>query len=324
MEFDFDKFDDSKTNQPKIDELEPPKDYKNSNTINNESVNSNSLDVDDEFMKKPLKNPKKKKKQGNGNDTVTVSFTLKKLNKKQIFAIVMILVLLIVIIPTGIYCGINGESPAQMVKDVFTADETQIIGKWQDDNSMSGYQFNEDGTVISYNGILGDSNGFSYNYTIDGGKITFTNRSYNYTADYKYSLNGDTLKMTRVKYNDTEITDEDEFVFTKVDYFNISSLMDTLAEAANVNQPATLVNDGKNIVVGESEIYIKQYNTAIAENDDSAIKVLEDDERIVYISDGTSITVLDSGDDYSSIKIEKGKYKDEQFYVSNENIQYDE
>ncbi len=325
MEFDFDKFDNSKNAKPPVDDLEPPKDYKKSASENDLTENTDIYknDIDETLSEKSLFKSKDNKKN-NDKETVTVSFTVKKLTKKQIIAIIVVAVLLIVFVPTGIYCGVNNESPTAMLHDIFTDDETLIIGKWQDADSKSGYQFNEDGTVISYNGILGDKNGFSYNYTIKGKRITFTNRSYNYTAEYKYSVNGDTLKMTRVKYNDNDITDEEEFVYSRVDYFNISSLMDTLADAANVNQTAKLINDGKDIVAGEKDVYINQYNNAVEQNDSAAIEVLEDDGRIVYISDGTEVTVLDSGDEYSSIKIEKGKYKDEKYYVSNNNIQYDE
>lgn len=335
MEFDFDKFDDSKkkTDSKPVEELEPPKKYTKDNTEPSEAGTGKESDKEN-GKKSPLKKksdkPKKaKSKDGKGkspakgkDDSVTLSFTFKKLSKKQIIAIIVAAVLIIVCVPTGIYCGVHGESPADMMHDIFTKDETQIIGKWQSDNSKTGYQFNEDGTVYAYNGVLGDKNPFTYNYTLKGRKIIFSNSENSNTTEFDYSLHGTTLEMTVTKVNGNEETDRDKFVFAKVDNFNISSLMDTLAEAANEDKPATLTNNGENVVLGESDVYLKQYAQAKADGDTSQIEVLENDERIIYVKEGLEVTVKDAGDDYSSVKVEKGKYKGNLYYVSNDNIQY--
>ncbi|MGN0523293.1 MAG: DUF5640 domain-containing protein [Eubacterium sp.] len=331
MEFDFDKFDDSKkkASENKLDELEPPKNYKNTEADDKEpeSKDDNEPKANAKAKAKAKKSPKKGKQnksgKGKNDETVTLSFTFKKLSPKQIVAIIVVAVLLIVCVPTGIYCGVHQETPFEMLHDIFTEDEKQIIGKWQSNDSKSGYQFNEDGTVFAYNGVLGDKNAITYNYTLKGKKITLSNRSYNYTSEFEYSLNGSNLEMTLIKVNDAEVSDQEKFVFSKVDYFNISSLMDTLADAANADKPAIIVNNGEDVVLGESDVYLKQYAEAQQSGDAEAIEVLEDDERIVFAKDGTEITVKDVGDEYSSVKIEKGRLKGNLYYVSNENIQYE-
>ena len=98
MDFDFDKFDDNK----KVDDLEPPVDYRK---------DEKEIEPPEEEKKDDKKKKRKKSTKSSASDdgtkTVTLSFKVKKLNKKQIIAIVIAVVLVVFVAIPGIYCAVH-------------------------------------------------------------------------------------------------------------------------------------------------------------------------------------------------------------------------
>ena len=158
---------------------------------------------------------------------------IKKLNKKQIIAIIIIAVVLIVTIPTGIYCTVNKESPAQMFTDIFSS-EDQLINKWQGEKAVSAYEFKEDGTYDSYVSTFS----YSGNYKVEGKKLTLYNPSAGGQVVYKYKINGDKLTLTLLEENGQEPADEQVNEYTRVDHINTKSFTDILSDLAKSQENA--------------------------------------------------------------------------------------
>ena len=55
--------------------------------------------------------------------------SIKKLSKKQLIAVIVAAVIIIVCAATGITCAVRDESPAQLAADVFKPNTEQLIGK---------------------------------------------------------------------------------------------------------------------------------------------------------------------------------------------------
>lgn len=158
-----------------------------------------------------------------------MSINFKKLSKKQIIIIAVVAVFVIVFAAAGIYCAVNDETPAEMFSDMVHTDETLIQAKWQSEEAVSAYEFYEDGTYDNYISTFS----FTGEYRIDGNKIILTNPNSNGSVTYKFSINGDTLKMNLVDENGTEPEDKETTIFKKVDHFNMKSFTDILEDAAN-------------------------------------------------------------------------------------------
>ena len=72
------------------------------------------------------------------------------IDKKKLITIIVAVVLVVIILPSGIYCIVHKENPVQMLTDTFSSSESQLVGKWQGASGVSAYEFNEDGTYKSY------------------------------------------------------------------------------------------------------------------------------------------------------------------------------
>lgn len=168
----------------------------------------------------------------------------KKLSKKQIIAIVVIAVLLIVLVSSGIYCGVHNETPQQMLNDMFSSKETQIIGKWENQTSpgLSAYEFYEDGTYDNYLSTFS----FTGNYTIDGSKLTLSNPNSGGTVLYKVTINGDTMKLTLLDSKGNVDKTEVENQFSRVEHLNMKSIPDILSDMADANSKDETVSQDDN------------------------------------------------------------------------------
>lgn len=154
---------------------------------------------------------------------------LKKFKKKQVIIICVIAVLLIIIVPSAIYCGVHNETPQQMLHDMFTSNDEQLIGYWQCDNNYSGYAFNDDGTCQFYNfGFEGERL-----YTADSSKITITNPSASGSIVYKYSVHADELTLKIIEENGHEPAAAEEFVYYRVENIHNKTISDFVQEYAD-------------------------------------------------------------------------------------------
>ena len=170
---------------------------------------------------------------------------LKNLSKKQtIILTVVITVFLVIVLPFGIYSIVNSESPGQVLQDIFTPNSKQIVGKWQDEKGFSGYEFFDDNTYDYHLSTYS----YTKDYKISGNKITLMDYNSNATVVYKFSINGDKLKLTLVESNGKEPEEKETAVFIKVENFNLKKPIDVikdLAEEAKKETPDDKDKDKK-------------------------------------------------------------------------------
>lgn len=333
MDFDFDKFDDNK----KVDDLEPPVDYR-------KDEKEKEPPEDDKKDGKKKKRKKSTKyaasddgtktfssnqrgeyasypKSDDGTKTVTLSFKVKKLNKKQIIAIVIAVVFVVLVAIPGIYCAVHQETPAEMIADMFTSNEKQIIGKWQteDDKGMAtgAYEFYDDGTYKSYNAIAGNDYALEGDYTLKGSKLTL--KGSKSTAVYKYSINGQNLSLTLLTIDDVKQEDQDKFVYKSVDHINVPTLIDALSNAASRPTTGYLTNNGDSVPMGVDISSIRNYYAAIDNNKQDDADKLTKENDIVFADEKTEVSIEDdqTSTDYTQITVNSGKYKDNKYFVKN-------
>lgn len=312
MDFDFDKFDDNK----KVDDLEPPVDYRK----DEKEIEPPEEEKKDDKRKKRKKSTKSSATD-DGTKTVTLSFKVKKLNKKQIIAIVIAVVLVVFVAIPGIYCAVHQESPADMIADMFTSNEKQIIGKWQteDDKGMAtgAYEFYDDGTYKSYNAIAGNDYALEGDYTLKGSKLTL--KGSKSTAVYKYSINGQNLSLTLLTIDDVKQEDQDKFVYKSVEHINVPTLIDALSNAASRPTTGYLTNNGDSVPMGGDISSIRSYYAAIDNNkQDDADKLIKDSD-VVFADEKTEVSIEDdqTSTDYTQITVNSGKYKGNKYFVKN-------
>ena len=156
--------------------------------------------------------------------------SFKNLSKLQIIIITVVITLvLVIVLPIGIYSAVNHESFGQSMHDVVTPDKKQLIGKWQDEKAISGYEFFEDGT---YNYHI-SSYPSSKDYETEGNKLILVDYNTNAKVIYKYSVNGDTLTLTLISSNGKEPEDKEVHKFKRVENFNLKKPLDIIQEFAD-------------------------------------------------------------------------------------------
>ena len=75
----------------------------------------------------------------------------KKSGISKLVFVIIFSILVMTLIPSGIYCAVERINPIQMVSSVITFNNDDlIIGKWQNEERTSAYEFFEDGTYKSY------------------------------------------------------------------------------------------------------------------------------------------------------------------------------
>ena len=157
---------------------------------------------------------------------------LKGLSKTQTIILTAVITALIVtIIPLGIFSGINHESPFRAVKDIFTPDTQQIVGKWQDETAILGYEFYDDGT---YDYHTTSKVTITKDYQIKGNQLTLIDYNTNANVIYKFSINNDVLKLTLLESNGKKPNKNEKVTteYKKVNHFNLKSPYDAIADFA--------------------------------------------------------------------------------------------
>ena len=153
----------------------------------------------------------------------------KKLNKKQLGAVIAVVILVLaILVPTGIYCVVNQETPMQAVQDILVKDENRLIGKWQGELAVSAYEFREDGSYNSYISTFS----FTGSYSVNDNIIKLINASSNSSVCYRYKIKGDTLYLTLVDENGEEPSEREKHIFTRVDHFNLKTPTDAFRDLA--------------------------------------------------------------------------------------------
>ncbi len=157
-----------------------------------------------------------------------MSVNIKKLSKGQLGAIIAGAILIIALIAGGVYCGVNDETPAQLFNDIVKSNDELIIGKWQGEQAINGYEFKNDGTYDNYLSTFS----FSGQYEVDGNKLTLRNVTAGSYVTYKFSINGNKLTIQLINENGVESEDSEKLILKKVDHFNMKSFTDVLEDAA--------------------------------------------------------------------------------------------
>lgn len=154
---------------------------------------------------------------------------IKKLKGYQIAIIVFAALIAGFLIWGGIYCAVNDETPSQLIQDVVTPDDEQIIGKWQGEKAITGYEFFDDGTYDNY--LLGFST--SKNYEVDGNKLTLKSSTDSRRVVYKFKINGDKLTLALIESEGKKRDGSDKQVYTKVKHFNFKSATEAIQDLAD-------------------------------------------------------------------------------------------
>lgn len=159
------------------------------------------------------------------------------IDKKKLITIIVAVVLVVIILPSGIYCIVHKENPVQMLTDTFSSSESQLVGKWQGASGVSAYEFNEDGTYKSYI----SSFDFSGTYTVDGKKLTLYNTATNGSVEYKIKVTAKKLTLTLTKENGvaTKGDEKDKIEFDRVDSIKTKSISDIIDQYTTTSKAAS-------------------------------------------------------------------------------------
>lgn len=159
------------------------------------------------------------------------------IDKKKLITIIVAVVLVVIILPSGIYCIVHKENPVQMLTDTFSSSESQLVGKWQGASGVSAYEFNEDGTYKSYI----SSFDFSGTYTVDGKKLTLYNTATSGSVEYKINVTAKKLTLTLTKENGvaTKGDEKDKIEFDRVDSIKTKSISDIIDQYTTTSKAAS-------------------------------------------------------------------------------------
>lgn len=156
---------------------------------------------------------------------------------KQLIISIVIAVFAAAIVTGTVVCAINHVNPVSYVAG--EANKGKLVGKWQSQNApgLSAYEFFEDGTYSSYISTYS----FDGEYDVKGDKLVLKNTKTNQEATYKYAINGNTLSLTLVNTNGSDLDDKEPNKYDKVDSLNqksISQMLDAYKEKASESSTA--------------------------------------------------------------------------------------
>lgn len=157
-----------------------------------------------------------------------MNVNIKKLSKGQLAAIIAGIIVIIALVAGGVYCGVHDETPAQLFNDIVKSDDELIIGKWQGEQAINGYEFKDDGTYDNYLSTFS----FSGQYELNGNKLTLRNVTAGSYVTYKFQINGDKLTIQLIDENGAEAEDAEKLILKRVSHFNMKSFTDVLEDAA--------------------------------------------------------------------------------------------
>lgn len=143
--------------------------------------------------------------------------------KQVILAVVISVVAVLAIGATIIFATIDVNPISYIAGEV---NQNKLVNKWQSQSApgLTAYEFYDDGTYTSYLSTYT----FDGEYEVNGDKITLKNTSSNQTVTYKYSIVGDTLTLTLLNTNGSEMEGREPAKFDRVDTLNQKSLQDLI------------------------------------------------------------------------------------------------
>ncbi len=153
---------------------------------------------------------------------------IKKLKPYQIGLVAFALILFGFLAGTGAYCVVNEVTPAELVQQVVGPNEEDLIGKWQGEKAITGYEFHDDGTYENY--MLGFST--SKIYEVKGNKLTLRSNTDGRKVVYKYKIKDNTLTLTLIESEGKERDGSEQQVYKKVEHFNFKSASEAIQDIA--------------------------------------------------------------------------------------------
>lgn len=150
---------------------------------------------------------------------------------------VIIGVILALIIAGGVYCVATDQNPQEAARSIFTSDDVQIVGKWQNQKNpgLTAYVFYDDGTYDSY---ISTAN-FKGEYELDGNKLILRNPTTNKDIVFKYKVTEKELSLTVIEEDGEESEGKDVSKYDRVDELNQKSLADLIGEYKQSNETTT-------------------------------------------------------------------------------------
>lgn len=143
--------------------------------------------------------------------------------KQVILAVVISVIAVLAIGATIIFAAIDVNPISYIAGEI---NQNKLVNKWQSQNApgLTAYEFYDDGTYTSYLSTYT----FDGEYEVNGDKITLKNTSSNQTVTYKYSIVGNTLTLTLLNQNGSEMEGREPAKFDRVDTLNQKSLQDLI------------------------------------------------------------------------------------------------
>ncbi len=138
--------------------------------------------------------------------------------------IIVVAVIVVVAAVFGIIALVTDDNPVTYTTAVVTNSENKLIANWESEDypGRYAYTFNEDGTYQEYYGNYS----FDYEYEATVTHLTLRNPQSGLEEVYKYTISGDTLKLTLVEQYGREIEDGETEVYHKVDTLNMTDIAD--------------------------------------------------------------------------------------------------
>lgn len=144
--------------------------------------------------------------------------------KIKLTIIIVISLIILIAVPTGIYCAVNHETPKEMVSTMFQGTDKKIIGKWQSDNGIDAYEFFEDGVYDRHTANMT----YSGKYSVKGNTVTVTKIGSGMSLTYKVDFSKDTMTLELIKEGDLDPTDEDKMTYRSVQNFDLKTAQELI------------------------------------------------------------------------------------------------
>lgn len=146
-------------------------------------------------------------------------------------------VIIALIIGGSAYCIATDQNPHDAIKSIFTANDVQIVGKWQNSKNpgLTAYVFYDDGTYDSYISTVN----FSGEYEVDGNKLILKNPSTNKDITYKFRVTEKELSLMVIEEDGKKPEEKDVSIYDRVDELNQKSFVDIIGEIKENNETTT-------------------------------------------------------------------------------------
>lgn len=149
---------------------------------------------------------------------------MKTMDKIKLGVVIFLTFLILTVIPTGIYCAVEKESPSDIIGASFSSTNEKIVGKWQAEDGATAYEFYENGKFDSYLSIIS----YSGTYEVKGNKVTLTKSGSSNNVTYKASLSGDKLTLTLIAQNGNEMKEKPVSEYNRVERIDTKSFSELL------------------------------------------------------------------------------------------------